>query len=64
VTSGDRVDHEIVSHEIVSLARRPQSLYHRFPMATAIRHLSLSLASPLPATGSLPLGLLLLRLAR
>ena len=47
-----------------SLARRAQSLYDPSPMASAIRHVSLSLASPLPATGSLPLGLLLLRLAR
>jgi hypothetical protein len=33
-------------------------------MANAIRHLSLSLQSPLLATGILPLGGLLLRLAR
>jgi hypothetical protein len=33
-------------------------------MARATRHFSLSLQSPLLATGSLPLGGLLLRLAR
>jgi len=42
---------------------RPQSPYIPF-MAPATRHLSLSLASPLLATGSLLLGRLLLRLAR
>ncbi len=46
-----------------SLARRGQTLYIR-PMARATRHFSLSLQSPLLATGSLPLGGLLLRLAR
>jgi len=48
---------------VPALARRPQSPYSR-PMATAMRHLSLCVPSPLLATGGLLLRGLLLRLAR